>query len=153
MQIGQLARQAGVPIDTVRYYERRGLLAEPGRRPSGYREYTPQDLDRLKFIRRGKVLGFNLQQIHELLRLNADPSADRGQVRALVSGQLGEVERRLAELVRVRDTLAKLVDSCSGRGSVAGCPIIAKVLDAPLDPDAVGLDAAPQAAPRVRHAS
>lgn len=134
MQIGHLARQAGVAVDTVRYYERCGLLAAPARRPSGYRSYADADLERLRFIRRGKELGFTLEEIRELLRLNADPAADRGQVRALVSRRLADVERQLVALAAVRDVLAGLETSCSGRGPVAGCPIIAQVLQDSSDP-------------------
>lgn len=128
MQIGHLASQAGVAVDTVRYYERRGLLPPPVRRASGYREYRAEDLQRLRFILRGKALGFSLDQIQALLRLNACDQADRGQVRALAEERLADVERRLAELVGIRDTLRGLVDSCSGHGPLAGCPIIERVL-------------------------
>ncbi len=129
MQIGQLARQADVAVDTVRYYERCGLLAAPARRPSGYRSYEASDLERLRFIRRGKELGFTLEEVRELLRLNQDAGAERGQVRALVSRRLADVDRQLAALHRVRETLAGLEASCSGHGPVSGCPIIAKVLE------------------------
>lgn len=130
MQIGKLAREAGVPVDTVRYYERRGLLTEPDRRPSGYRDYRDDDLERLRFIRRGKALGFSLDEIRELLRLTGSDDADRSEVRALASRRLEDVEHRLAELVAVRDTLRGLVDDCSGKGPVAGCPIVERVLQA-----------------------
>lgn len=130
MQIGQLARAAGVAVDTVRYYERRGLLTEPQRRPSGYRVYHDEDLERLRFIRRGKALGFSLDEIRELLRLAHSGTADRSEVRALASRRLEDVERRLAELAAVRDTLRGLVEDCSGRGPVTGCPIVERVLQA-----------------------
>src|SRR5690606_6813754 len=116
MQIGQLARQAGVPIDTVRYYERRGLLAPPARQPSGYRRYQADDLRRLRFIRRSKALGFTLEEIRELLRLSETRDADRSKVRALAEGRLADVEQRLRELAAVRDVLADLVSACSGHG-------------------------------------
>ncbi len=131
MQIGQLARQASVAVDTVRYYERCGLLAAPARRPSGYRTYQASDLERLRFIRRGKELGFTLEEIRELLRLNQHPDTDRSLVRALVSRRLADVDRQLEALQRVRGTLCGLEASCSGHGPVSGCPIIARVLDAP----------------------
>lgn len=128
MQIGQLARQAGVPVDTVRYYERRGLLTPPARRPSGYRSYQDDDVVRLRFIRRGKALGFTLDEIRELLRLSTAEDGDRGEVRALAAQRLADVEQRLIELRAVRDTLNDLVHACSGHGPVAGCPIIERVL-------------------------
>lgn len=128
MQIGKLAREAGVAIDTVRYYERRGLLVEPERRPSGYRDYGQGDLERLRFIRRAKLLGFSLADIAELLRLSRSTEADRGEIRALASQRLEQVERQLLDLATIRDTLRGLVDDCSGMGPVAGCPIVERVL-------------------------
>lgn len=128
MQIGELARRAEVPIETVRYYERRGLMAAPHRRPSGYRSYEVQDLERLRFIRRGKALGFTLDEIRELLRLSRSDEADRGEVRTLAQRRLADVEQKLRELQSVRDVLADLVQDCSGHGPVAGCPIIERVL-------------------------
>ena len=93
MQIGQLARQAGVAIDTVRYYERQGLLPPPQRRASGYRDYDARDSARLRFIRRAKDLGFSLQEIHELLHLSDNRDADRAEVRMLAQRRLDDIER------------------------------------------------------------
>lgn len=124
MQIGQLAQHAGVAIDTVRYYERQGLLPQPQRRASGYRQYGDQDVSRLKFIRRAKELGFTLQEIHDLLALSDDRHADRAEVRTLAQHRLLDIERKLRELAAMRDTLARLVDHCSGHGPLQGCPII-----------------------------
>jgi Hg(II)-responsive transcriptional regulator len=128
MQIGELAKRAEVPVETVRYYERRGLMAAPNRRPSGYRSYEAEDLRRLRFIRRGKALGFTLDEIRELLRLSRSDDADRGEVRALAQRRLSDVEQKLRELQSVRDVLAELVQVCNGHGPVAGCPIIERVL-------------------------
>lgn len=128
MQIGQLAQLAGVAVDTVRYYERRGLLGTPERRPSGYRSYQAEDVKQLRFIRRGMALGFSLDEIQQLLRLSGAKDADRGEVRALARHRLADVERRIAELQAVRDVLGDLVESCSGHGPVSGCPIIERVL-------------------------
>ena len=124
MQIGHLATQAGVAIDTVRYYERQGLLPPPERRASGYRQYRQPDIARLRFIRRAKELGFSLQDIRDLLRLSGDADADRGEVRALAQQRLTDIERKLRELEAMRTTLAHLVGQCSGQGSLEGCPII-----------------------------
>jgi len=128
MQIGELAKRAEVPIETVRYYERRGLMAAPNRRPSGYRSYEAQDLERLRFIRRGKALGFTLDEIRELLRLSRSDEADRGEIRTLAQRRLADVEQKLQELQSVRGVLTDLVQACSGEGPVAGCPIIERVL-------------------------
>ena len=124
MQIGQLAQHAGVAIDTVRYYERQGLLPPPQRRASGYRQYGEQDISRLRFIRRAKELGFSLQEIQDLLRLSGNQDADRAEVRALAQHRLADIERKLRELEAMRATLANLVGHCSGHGSLDGCPII-----------------------------
>lgn len=129
MQIGQLAHQAGVAIDTVRYYERQGLLPPPRRQASGYRRYGEADVARLRFIRRAKDLGFTLQEIQDLLKLSAAGEGDRAEVRALAQQRLTDIERRLEELEVMRAALAGLVAHCSGHGPVAGCPIIENLLD------------------------
>ena len=123
LRISQLAEQAGVGIDTVRYYERSGLLPEPPRRPSGYREYPPQSLQRLRFIRRAKALGFSLEQIAGLLELS-DQRGDVEAVKRLAQQRLGEVEAKLLELQRIRDGLRGLVKACPGLGATEQCPIL-----------------------------
>jgi MerR family transcriptional regulator, copper efflux regulator len=123
LRISQLAEQAGVGIDTVRYYERAGLLPEPPRRPSGYREYPPQSLQRLRFIRRAKVLGFSLDEIAGLLELS-DQRSDVEAVKRLAEQRLDEVEAKLRELKRIRDGLRGLVKACPGHGATEHCPIL-----------------------------
>ncbi|MDD3765355.1 MAG: MerR family DNA-binding protein [Nevskiales bacterium] len=124
LSVSQLASQAGVGIDTVRYYERAGLLPKPPRRPSGYRAYPQQSVERLRFIRRAKALGFSLEEIAELLALS-DRSGDAEQIRRLAATRLAEVERRIAELQRVRDGLHRLVDACPGHDAdTRDCPIL-----------------------------
>jgi len=112
----------------VRFYERAGLLNEPRRTASGYRLYAASDVGRLRFIRRAKTLGFSLDEIAELLRLN-DGGGRRGAVRALASRRLAEIEQKLTELSRMRDTLRHVVVQCRGDGPLAGCPIIDAVLE------------------------
>jgi len=127
MTIGKLAKLAEVGVDTVRYYERQGLLPQVRRADSGYRLYSQHDVDRLSFIRRAKTLGFSLQDIAELLELNA-PTGERAEVKRLSELRLASIELKIRELTAIRDALAVLVDSCSGRGSIDGCPIIEGVL-------------------------
>jgi len=127
LTIGKLAAAAEVGIDTVRFYERAGLLKRPPRTPAGYRLYAEADAARLRFIRRAKVLGFSLEEVAELLRLN-DGKGRRGAVRAVAERRLKEIEQKLAELGRMRDTLRQLVHECHGDGALAGCPIIEAVL-------------------------
>ena len=128
MKIGQLAKQVQVGIDTVRYYERHGLLPEPPRQASGYRVYDERDVERLRFIRGAKALGFSLQEIRELHRLSIAEEGQRADVRALAKHRLQDVETKLRELQSVRDVLAELVNQCSGQGPIAGCPIIETVI-------------------------
>ena len=128
MKIGQLARQGQVAVDTVRYYERHGLLPEPQRQASGYRVYDERDLERLRFIRGAKALGFSLQEIRELHRLSSADEGQRADVRALAASRLQDVEARLRELQSIRDVLAELVKQCSGQGPIAGCPIMETVI-------------------------
>jgi MerR family copper efflux transcriptional regulator len=120
--IGQLAKRGGVGIDTVRYYERNGLLAPRSRLASGYRRYGDIELARLRFIRRAQTLGFTLKEIKQLLALSAQ--RDVGRVKRSAQAKLIDVESRIAALVRVRDGLATLIEACPGHGRAANCPIL-----------------------------
>lgn len=122
MGIGALAEKGGVGIDTVRYYERNGLLSPRSRLASGYRRYSEQEVTRLRFIRRAQALGFTLKEIRELLALSAQK--DVARVKRSAQRKLEDVQQRLASLQRIRDGLAKLVDACPGHGRVAECPIL-----------------------------
>ena len=125
MTIGRLATEAGVPIDTIRYYERNGLLPAPQRRASGYREYAAADIERLRFIRRAKELGFTLTEIGELLSLTAQRNNDMRGVKAKAEERLEQVEHKIEELKRVRRGLKELIAACPGHGALEGCPIVA----------------------------
>jgi DNA-binding transcriptional MerR regulator len=125
--IGKAARQAGVGIDTVRFYERSGLLPAARRTAGGYRLYSRDDVDRLRFIRRAKTLGFTLEEISGLLQLN-EARGSRAGVKKLAEKRLAELDQKLRELTAIRDALASLVRRCSGTGPLAGCPIIEGVL-------------------------
>ena len=124
MNIGQLSRRTGVPIDTVRYYEKQRLLPPPTRSASGYRHYEADDVLRLNFIRRAKVLGFTLDEIRDLLALSSARDGDMAANRAAAADKLADVERRLAELTRMRDGLRTLVEACPGHGALDQCPIV-----------------------------
>ena len=129
MKIGEVARRVGIPIDTVRYYERNGLLPPPARRASGYRDYHDSDIARLNFVLRAKALGFTLIEIRELLDLSDASEGDMGNIRELAAGKLRDIEQRIAQLARVRDALKGLVEACPGRGHVSGCPIRSALFD------------------------
>ena len=125
MTIGRLAKAAGVNIDTIRYYERHGLLPRAARRESGYREYAHTDVARLTFIRRAKELGFSLGDIAELLSLSTDRNNGVRGVKRKAEERLAGVERKIAELKRVQRGLKTLIDACPGHGDLEGCPIVA----------------------------
>ena len=125
MKIGELAKRADVPIDTVRYYEREGLIPPPIRRASGYRDYVDADVDRLRFMRRAKGLGFTLQEIRELLSLTAESGADMAALNAQTQAKLRDVEERIHALTRIREALQSLVTACPGHGALDRCPILA----------------------------
>ncbi len=120
--IGKLAKSAGVRIDTVRYYERSGLIAPKTRLPSGYRRYGLMEVSRLHFIRRAQALGFTLQEVRELLALSK--RRDIARVKRAAQNKLADVERRLADLERIRDGLRRLITDCPGHGRAADCPIL-----------------------------
>ena len=123
LTIGAVAKRVGVAIDTIRYYEREGLLPEPQRRASGYRSYGEDAIAQLRFIRRAKDLGFTLEEIRELLALSVDRQRGVKAVKQRAE-KLAAIEQRIAELQRVRDGLAKLVASCPGHGRPEECPIL-----------------------------
>lgn len=129
MQIGQLAKHAGVPIDTVRYYERNGILPLPERQSSGYRRYGDEDVSRLRFVRRAKALGFTLVEIRELLALSGSRDEDMAGLKATASEKLADVEQKIEELSRIRDGLRTLVESCPGHGALDCCPIMAALAE------------------------
>ena len=129
MTIGTLARAAGVGVDTVRFYEREGLLPQPARRASGYRQYTAATAQRLRFIRRAKELGFSLDEIRDLLALSADRERGVSGVRQRAEARAAEVERRIRELRRMQRGLQRLIDACPGHGPLEACPILAALGD------------------------
>ena len=129
MRIGELARDSGLPIDTIRYYERLGLLPQPARAASGYRRYADADTQRLRFIRRAKALGFGLAQIAQLLELSAMRGADMADLRERATRTLEAIEARIAELARMRDGLRQLVAACPGHGALADCPILSALTE------------------------
>ncbi|MEP7247512.1 MAG: MerR family DNA-binding protein [Gammaproteobacteria bacterium] len=120
--IGTLAKRAGVRIDTVRYYERSGLIAPRARLASGYRRYGELEVARLRFIRRAQALGFTLKEVRELLALSAQ--RDVARVKRTAQAKLAGVNERIAELERVRDGLSTLIEACPGHGRAADCPIL-----------------------------
>jgi MerR family transcriptional regulator, mercuric resistance operon regulatory protein len=123
MRIGTAAGQAGVNVQTLRYYERRGLLPKPPRRVSGYREFPDDAVRIVRFIKRAQDLGFSLDEVEELLRLRHDKRRDRGRIRAVAERRVRQIEGKIAELQAMKKALARLVHCCH-EGSTLECPII-----------------------------
>lgn len=124
LTIGKLAAQAGVAIDTIRYYEREGLIPPPARRPSGYRDYPADTVKRLRFIRRAKDLGFTLGEIADLLQLTERSQHDMAGMKQAAEAKLMLVQAKLTELQRMRNALQLMVTACPGYGEMADCPIV-----------------------------
>ncbi|MDI1252804.1 MerR family transcriptional regulator [Thermomonas sp.] len=131
MKIGALAQRADVGIDTIRYYEREGMIPAPLRTTSGYRDYRDGDVARLRFVRRAKQLGFTLQEIRELLDLTASAADDMAGLNQRAQAKLDDVNGRIDELTRVRDALQQLVEVCPGHGALEHCPIMAALSEEP----------------------
>jgi Hg(II)-responsive transcriptional regulator len=124
LTIGELAGAVGVNVQTVRYYERRGLLPKPKRRASGYREYLATDVARLEFIRRAQALGFTLSEIEQLLALRVDPRTTPEDVHRAVEEKIEAVEEKIRDLTRISGALRKMAASCHTHGPLGDCPFL-----------------------------
>lgn len=124
LKTGQLANEAGVNVETLRFYEREGLLPEPPRRVSGYREYPADAVKRIRFIQRAKELGFTLREIKGLLQLRVDPDTTCAEVREQAAEKIADVKQKISDLKRIERALNKLMNSCRGNGPVDDCPIL-----------------------------
>ena len=124
LRIGEIAKHAGISVETIRFYEREKLLPEPAREPSsGYRRYPARTISRLQFIARAKELGFTLRETRELLELRAGP-ATCGTVRARAQDKIDDVRRKIADLQRIERALLTLAETCPGDGALDDCPIL-----------------------------
>ncbi|SFR99223.1 MerR family transcriptional regulator [Sphingomonas jatrophae] len=123
LTIGKLASATGTKVETVRYYERAGLIDPPARTDGNYRAYRPEDLERLRFIRRTRDLGFSLDEVRALLNLAAQRDRDCGTVDELATRHLEEIDRKIADLMALRRELAGVIASCAG-GTMADCRIL-----------------------------
>ncbi|NNF05262.1 MAG: heavy metal-responsive transcriptional regulator [Candidatus Eisenbacteria bacterium] len=124
MTIGQLAKQTKIGLETIRFYERVGLIKSPPRRSSGYRAYPPETVRRVRFIRTAKELGFSLQEIGELLSLRVDPVESCGHVKTIAEHKILDMEQRIKTLQRMRRSLRRLVTACDAREATSDCPIL-----------------------------
>lgn len=122
--VGHLARAAGINLETVRYYERVGLLPKPPRSASGYRLFPPDTVRRLRFIGRAQELGFSLREIRELLALRASPRTPSAEIRQRAEKKILDIEGKIRTLDAMSKTLQKLTKSCAGCGPASECPIL-----------------------------
>ena len=128
LTIGKVARRADVGIETIRFYERQKLIEPPPRSASGYRQYPTSAVQRLRFIRRAKELGFSLKEIRELLELQADPQTTCDDIRQRAEQKLADINTRISDLQRMGSALDRLIAGCSGNGTSAQCPVMQAIL-------------------------
>ena len=124
MTIGQVAKAAGVGVETIRFYERKKLIPQPKRSTTGYRAYDQQIAQRVRFIRRAQELGFSLAEVQQLLELRLDPRRSCSEVKAEAETKIESIDSKIAELRRMRKALRALAGSCSGEGPTSACPIL-----------------------------
>lgn len=125
LTIGGVADAAGVRVETIRYYERRGLVPQPGKTPGAYRRYGSGHVDRVRFIKRAQALGFSLEEVATLLQL--EDGTDRRSIRRIAGARLDETRRRIADLQRIEKALSHLLHDCESHARSARCPIIAAI--------------------------
>jgi len=124
LTIGQVARESGVGVETIRFYEREGLIATPPKRSAGYRQYDADVIRRIRFIQRGKRLGFSLREISELLSLRLSRGRSCADVKARACVKIEGIRAQIAMLERIKGALERLTEACAGKGSVSECPIL-----------------------------
>lgn len=127
LTIGKVARQAGVNVETIRFYERRGLIEQPPRPDRSFREYSPEIVRRVCFIREAQNLGFSLSEVAELLALRADPKANCDDVRAQAEAKRAEVNEKIRKLKSINKALDRLIAECPKKGNLSSCPIICAI--------------------------
>ncbi|MDA0350222.1 MAG: MerR family DNA-binding protein [Verrucomicrobia bacterium] len=124
LTMGQVANRSGIGIETVRFYERQGLIKDPPRSGSGYRMYPEETVTRIQFTRRAKDLGFSLKEIKDLLSLSVSPGATCQDIKHRAEAKLTDIEDKIRTLRRMKKALAKVTAACRGEGSVSDCPIL-----------------------------
>ncbi|MEN3281006.1 MAG: hypothetical protein V7607_2146 [Solirubrobacteraceae bacterium] len=130
MRTGQVAEQAGVNVQTLRYYERRGLLPEPARRESGYRVYGPDAVHTVRFIKRAQELGFDLRDAESLLALAAGGPESCDAARELADEKIAELDGRIADLLSMRESLGRLAATCTKPRAERECPLLQSIQEA-----------------------
>jgi MerR family copper efflux transcriptional regulator len=124
LSTGELAKQGGVNLESIRFYERERLLPKPPRTAGGYRMFTADDVRRVRFIKRAQELGFSLREIKELLALRLEADTSCADVRKRAQTKLSDIEQKIRDLQRMKKVLARLTTACPGRGTLDACPIL-----------------------------
>jgi MerR family mercuric resistance operon transcriptional regulator len=124
LTIGKAAREAGVGVETIRFYEREGLIEQPPKPHMGVRRYSDEAVSRIRFIKKAQQLGFTLREIYELLALRADPAADCSQLREEAAVKLQDVRHKIEQLQRIAAALETLINACPGQGGLQACSIL-----------------------------
>ena len=126
MKIGEVAKLSGTGIETIRFYEREGLLLEPERRPSGYRQYDESTVERLEYIRRAKELGFTLAEIRELMELSFVSQTRCDHIRQRAETKITDIESKIRSLQQIKRSLGKILEQCQQKNSTDDCPLVHK---------------------------
>ncbi len=124
LRIGQIAEEAGVTVETIRFYESQALIPQAPRSPSGYRLYTPDAVKRVRFIQRAKELGFSLNDIQSLLELRNKPGVTCAAIKSQAVSKIAEVDDKIRDLTNIRDALSDLADRCASESNLSECPIL-----------------------------
>jgi MerR family mercuric resistance operon transcriptional regulator len=124
LTVGQIAERTQVTVETVRFYEKQGLIAAPQRSDSGYRQFPQETVRRVRFIQNAKKVGFTLKDIADLLALRREPGTSCTDIKLRATQKIEEVDRKIQDLNRIRDALERMILSCSGDGAASQCPIL-----------------------------
>jgi Hg(II)-responsive transcriptional regulator len=124
LNIGQIAKQTGVTVETIRFYEKQGLIATPKRSDAGYRQYPSETVKRIHFIQHAKEVGFTLKDIAELLALRQKPGTSCGDIKLRATQKIEEIDQKIQDLKRIREALGRMILKCRGRGALSECPIL-----------------------------
>jgi MerR family copper efflux transcriptional regulator len=124
LTIGQVAKRTGMTVETIRFYEKQGLLGKPQRSASGYRQYPESEVKRIRFIQRAKDVGFTLKDIKELLLLRTQPDVSCADIQNKATAKIEDIEQKITDLQRMKNALAQLADQCTGEGALSECPIL-----------------------------
>lgn len=139
MSIGELAEAAGVGVETIRFYERKKLIAQPKRPRSGFRKYDEDAARRIRFIRQAQELGFTLAEIQQLLELRLDPRRSCADVKSEAQTKIADIDQKISSLEVMRSALVHITRSCSGEGPTSECPILDAIERAPTKSKRAGM--------------